>query len=109
MKEKNIVPPQPPRSSCYLIALDGTKPEEILPLTQELRAAGISCEFSLKAVNVGKQLKNANSARSSFALFVGGDESRAGMVKVKNMATGSEILIPRQEIVGRIAGMLDNK
>jgi histidyl-tRNA synthetase len=109
MKEKRLTPLHAARSGCYLIALDGTKPDEVIVLAQELRAAGVSCEFALKEGNVGRQLKNANAARSTYALFIGGDEGRSGMVKVKNMASGEEIMFPRQEIAGRMAGQLKSR
>lgn len=103
MKEKGISPVRPERSFCYITSLEGTKTAEIIAVAQELRASGISCEFSLKNLNVGKQMKNANAARSPFALFVGGDEARQGSVKIKNMTTGDETMVPRHEIVKNMA------
>jgi len=109
MKEKGIIPAQPERSFCYIITLDGTKSEEIIAQAQQLRAAGISCEFSLKNLSVGKQLKNANNARSPYALFIGGDEGRKGMIKVKNMTTGDETMVPHHDICDRMAGLLQQR
>ena len=106
MKEKGISPAQTGRSSCYITALEGTKPADIIALAQELRAAGISCEFSLKNINVSKQMKNANAARSPYALFVGGDEARQGLVKIKNMTTGDETTFPRNEIVNSMTRLI---
>jgi histidyl-tRNA synthetase len=109
MREKGIVPAHSARSGCYCIALDGTKPAEIIATAQELRAAGISCEFSLKGGSVGKQMKQANAARSSYVVFIGGDEGKTGMVKVKNMITGNEVFVPRQAITGTMAELLHQR
>jgi histidyl-tRNA synthetase len=99
MREKSIFPARTGRSFCYIAALEGTDSAEVITLAQELRAAGVSCEFSLKDLTVSKQMKNANTARSPFVLFAGGDESRQGMVKIKNMASGDESMVARQDIV----------
>jgi histidyl-tRNA synthetase len=99
MKEKGIVPPQPARSDCYLIALDDATSDEMIATAQELRNGGISCEFSLKSTGVGKQMKNANAARSPYTVFIGGSEGKSGMVKVKEMASGAEEIVPRRDMV----------
>jgi histidyl-tRNA synthetase len=95
MKEKGITPPLPARSDCYLIDPDLSCRREILAFARELRGQGIACEFCLKQSPLAMQLKLANAARSPCALFIGGRETAAGMVKIKNMGTGAETLIPR--------------
>jgi histidyl-tRNA synthetase len=102
MKEKGISPALPVRSFCYITALEGTKPADIIAIAQELRTAGISCEFSLKNLNVSKQMKNANAAHSPYTLFVGGDEAMQGLVKLKNMTTGNETMVLRVEIINSL-------
>jgi histidyl-tRNA synthetase len=106
MREKGISPARAGRSSCYVATLDGTMSAEVLTLVQQLRTAGVSCEFSLKDLNVGKQMKNANAARSPFVLFMGGDEARQGMVKIKNMSTGDESIVARHTIINNVLQMI---
>jgi histidyl-tRNA synthetase len=109
MREKGIVPQRPARSDCYLVALDDSLGEAVIAFAQELRRTGVSCEFPLKNVNVGRQLKLANAARSRYAVFIGGREDAAGMIKIKNMTTGEERLIPRGEAAAALAGMLQER
>ena len=109
LRAKGIVPPQPPRSSCYLINLNDSENRDLIVLAQELRALGISCEFSLKGTGVGKQFKMANAARSPFALLVGGEEGKAGMIKLKNMTSGEEALVARSEIGEKIGQMVQRR
>jgi histidyl-tRNA synthetase len=99
LTDKGIVPQEPPRCSCFIVALDDAPISEIIALAQELRRNGISTEFALRSSGVGKQMKIANAARSPYALFYGGEERARGMVKVKEMASGKESLLPRADIV----------
>jgi histidyl-tRNA synthetase len=105
LKAKGIAIPHPPRSTCYIVSLDDVD-SEVIAVARELRNRGISCEFPLKNVAIGKQLKNANTARSDFALFIGGDEGQKGMVKVKNMKNGEETLVSRNTLVDAVAVLL---
>jgi histidyl-tRNA synthetase len=98
LMDKGILPSEPPRCSCFIVALDDAPTNEIIALAQELRGNGISAEFALRPSNVGKQMKIANAARSPYALFYGGEERARGMVKVKEMASGRESLFFRTDI-----------
>jgi histidyl-tRNA synthetase len=99
LKEKGLLPPLPPRSTVFLVSFDDISRKEILGLAQELRNNGISCEFSLKQENVGKQLKSANTARSLFSVFLGGDEGKNNQIRIKNMQSGQEDLILKTDFI----------
>lgn len=99
LKEKGLAPPLPPRSKVFIVAFEDIGKEEIINVTQKIRSEGISCEFSLKNVAIGKQLKNANTARCLFTVFLGGEEGQKGQVRIKNMVDGSEILVNKPELV----------
>ncbi len=107
MKEKGIAPPHPARSDFFLIAVDNSFQEALIAFARELRHCGLACEFSLKNVTVGRQLALANAARSPYAVFIGGREEAAGMVKLKIMATGEERLIPRTGAAAALAEMIE--
>lgn len=106
MREKGLFPRQQPRSACFLVALDESDYPAVIALAQELRGRGISCEFAFRASAVGKQLKIADSGRVRLALFVGGDEAKSGMVKVKNMSTGEETLCSRTAVADAVDRLL---
>ena len=94
IKAKQSAPPPPPRSDVFIISLDNGASEEIIKNAQRLRQAGISCEFALKEnLNVGKQLKLADNANARYALFIGGEEAKAGQVRLKKLADGTETLV----------------
>ena len=94
IKAKQSAPPPPPRSDIFIISLDSGASAEVIKTAQRLRQAGISCEFALKEnMNVGKQLKLADNANARFALFIGGEEAKAGQVRLKKLADGTETLV----------------
>ncbi|HON09649.1 MAG TPA: histidine--tRNA ligase [Chitinispirillaceae bacterium] len=90
LKSCNLAPAQPPRSKVFLAAFEGTTTEEIISVASRIRSKGISCEFSFKATAISKQLKIANAARSIYTVFLGGEEGKAGKVRIKNMLSGNE-------------------
>lgn len=106
LKEKGKLPPVSARCQCFIVAIDEIARFEIIGLAQELRLQGISTEFALRAANIGKQMKIANAARATFALFLGGEEKARGEIKVKNMVSGEESFLPRTDIAARIKGIL---
>lgn len=109
MREKGIVPKLPPRSSVYLVTLDKKNREKVIAQAHKLRCDGISCEFALKPLNVGKQMKLADAARAKIVLFIGGDEEKEGMLKMRDMRSGEEKLIPLDTISDIIHVILHTK
>ncbi len=85
------------RSHVFVVTFDGSSPSLAIQMTQKLRNAGIGCEFSLKNCNIGKQMEQANNARAKIVVFVGGDESKSGNVKIRFMENGNETVISETE------------
>lgn len=98
LKEKGLAPPLPCRSKVFIVNLEDVDKQQVIELAQKIRNNGISCEFSLKSCPLGKQLKNANSARSAYTVFIGGDELKNGDVRVKNMTDGNETIVHLIEV-----------
>jgi histidyl-tRNA synthetase len=88
-----------PRSSVFIASFDDSHPRSAIRTAQVIRAAGISCEFGLKKNNIGKQMEQANSARASLVVFVGGDEEKQGNVKIRNMRSGQEVIVAGSELI----------
>lgn len=106
LKEKGLQPPHPPRSSVYIVSLNDMQKSDVISVAQKLRDNHISCEFSLKASNIGKQLKNANAARASFTVFIGGDEAKNGNVRIKDMSSGNEIVVKEELLLPELKSKL---
>jgi histidyl-tRNA synthetase len=98
LKEKSGQPVQPGRSDVFIVSFDAN-PEKFIETARIIRAEGVSCEFPLKAVGIGKQMELAHAARSAIVVFIGGNEEKEGNVKVKNMKTGEEKLIEKSGLI----------
>ncbi len=106
LKGKGINIEMPPRAEVFVVTFDRDTPQTPIRAAQRLREAGVSCEFSLNAGAVGKQMKLANAARSVLVLFVGGEEEKNGNAKLKDMRSGEESLISLGEMVQEIKNRL---
>ncbi len=95
------------RSNVFLISFDESHPANAIRTATVLRNAGISCEFSLKKTGAGKQMEQANAARSLLAVFIGGEEEKTGNVRMRNMKTGEEKLVARGELVSALKKALE--
>jgi histidyl-tRNA synthetase len=91
-------------SPALLVAGVGTGQEgEVLALAESLRAAGIACELevgrSLKSV-----LKRAHRAGAGRLVMVGEEELRRGVVAVKDLGSGTQREVDRDELVKELRG-----
>eukprot|EP00299_Pterocystis_sp_00344_P015831 c7922_g1_i1.p1 GENE.c7922_g1_i1~~c7922_g1_i1.p1 ORF type:complete len:790 (+),score=239.34 c7922_g1_i1:42-2372(+) len=69
-------------------------------LLDDLWTAGIAAEMLFKKDPKPKpQLDYANEKEIPFACFIGGDEIEKGLVKVKEMATGTQTDVARSELI----------
>ena len=76
--------------------------EYCLPILSELRAAGIRAEIYPDAAKMKKQMQYANVKAVPFVALVGENEMNAGMVTLKNMATGEQQMVPAAELLSHL-------
>lgn len=105
LKEKEP-PTIPSRSQVYIICFPDAYPQSAITTAQTLRSQGISAEFSLKQVGVGKQMKLADASGARIVLFAGGEESSQGKIKAKDMQTGTEQLVDIASLSTYLRGIL---
>lgn len=78
-----------------------------LALTAELRQAGLRAETYLDPKrNLSRQLQYADRRGIPFAAVLGPDELANGVVAVKDLATGEQVVMPRADAAGYIAARL---
>ena len=70
-------------------------------LAQEIRMAGCSVELGLDA-KVKRSMELANKIGARFVLLVGDNEMAAGRYALKNMSTGEQEQLTRDEIADRL-------
>lgn len=70
-----------------------------LKLMKELRNRGVNTELYPTSAKMAKQMKYANQKRVPFVALVGSREMETGVIAVKNMASGEQHQVEREELV----------
>ncbi|MEO8352374.1 MAG: HisS family protein, partial [Chthoniobacteraceae bacterium] len=86
-------------ADVYVVIAKDERRLDALALVQQLRDAGLSTDFPLTGLKVGKQFQAAESLGARVAILVGDEWPR---VKLKTLATREEVLISPDEIVARL-------
>ncbi len=70
-------------------------------LARELRDAGFTVELGLDA-KLKRSLELANKMGARFALIAGDNEIASGQYALKDMASGIQETVPREQLAGHI-------
>ncbi|HEY7499109.1 MAG TPA: histidine--tRNA ligase [Vicinamibacterales bacterium] len=100
MTERSMFPASVQSSSADLLAtlFDAAGVGDMLRLASELRDHGIRVEVYPEVEKLGKQFKYASARGIRFVAIVGEDERATGQVTVKNMTSGVQVVIPRDQL-----------
>lgn len=104
MDERGMFPPelQTNAADVMMTVMDENTAGESLKLANELRASGLRVLVYPEADKLGKQFKYASQIGVRFVCVLGESELAAGNVTLKNMETGEQETISREEIAGKI-------
>lgn len=75
---------------------------EALKLAEEFRKSGISCDFDLANRKFAKQLEKASKLNAQYAVIFGEDEIKEGILSVKELSTGKQEKIKKEELLSKI-------
>ena len=100
MTERNMFPPNLATTSADVMVtlFEGEPVEDALKLAADLRAAGLRVDVYPEPDKLGKQFKYAGARGVKFVTVVGADERAAGEVTLKNMETGEQQRVKREEV-----------
>ncbi|MDR1481636.1 MAG: histidine--tRNA ligase [Synergistaceae bacterium] len=102
MEGQGAYPGERPATDVYVIAVSSDASLEAVSLVHEIRSVGISADMDYMNRALKAQMKQASSVGAKFACIIGSDEMKSGMVGFKNMASGDQELIPRDEVLVRL-------
>src|SRR4030095_359553 len=71
---------------------------ESISLASELRSAGLRVDLYPEADKMGKQFKYASSREIPFVAIIGDDERARGEVAIKEMQSGEQRSVKREEV-----------
>jgi histidyl-tRNA synthetase len=100
MAERNMFPPAVVATAAdiMLTVWNAQRLGETLALAAMLRKAGLRVDVYPEADKIGKQFKYAASRSVPFVGVVGDDEQAKGVVAIKNLATGEQTPVPRDQV-----------
>jgi histidyl-tRNA synthetase len=87
-----------PPLDTYVVVVDARLTPEAIALVQELRRAGLSADCDLLARSMSRQFKEAARRRSRRALILGLKEAGPGAVVERDLASGAQRELPRNEV-----------
>jgi histidyl-tRNA synthetase len=90
-----------------IIAIGASAVDHAIELARELRASGRRVELLSPERGVKALLKRADKLGARYALIIGEDEIRTGVVQVKDLRTGVQTAVPRASVAAAVTSGAD--
>lgn len=87
---------------AYVIPVGATTREEAHRITAQLRQAGLATEIDLMGRSMSKSFKHADAIHARRAVIVGEKELAQGAVTVRDMTTGEQRLVSKEELLAAL-------
>ncbi len=87
---------------AYIAPLGQGMNREAVRLARELRRHDLIIELGDEGFRMKKSLETASRLGARYAIIVGENEVASGQFAIKNLATGEQVSVPRQQISARI-------
>lgn len=101
LKYEAVAVPDPPPPIVFVAAAEDEAADAAMVLSAELRRQGISLRAapgrSLKA-----QLKQADGSGARYTVIIGAEDLAGGTVRLRDMTTGEQRTVSRDELLGRL-------
>lgn len=81
----------------YFVSIDKNLSSFVYKTAIELRRKGLLVEMDYLSRSVKAQMREANKFNAKYVLMIGGDEFAKGVVLLKNMSSGEQIEIPKED------------
>ncbi|MFN8177429.1 MAG: histidine--tRNA ligase [bacterium] len=105
--EQTQGPPASAGPFAFVVTAGDAARRAALPLARDLRRAGIRCDVSFAGGGFGKQFKAADRRGARFAVVLGEDEIAKGTVSLKDLASGEQREIARDELAAQLLGLAE--
>jgi histidyl-tRNA synthetase len=104
MGERNMFPPSLVATPAdVMVTIWNTeRAGEALELAGELRAAGLRVDLYPESDKIGKQFRYASARNIPLVAILGDDEIARGEVAVKNLASGQQVSVKREQVAAFI-------
>ena len=92
----------PERLDCMILPAAPSMLSECLKIARELRSAGVSVDVDLMGRSLSKAIAYADARGTEHAIIVGAKDLVVGKVTLRNMRTGEQTQVPREELITRM-------
>jgi histidyl-tRNA synthetase len=100
LEEKGLLEKQvPKRQLDYFVTYIGVFGKDAWQIVEKLRSMGYTTNFSYKMGGLSKQLKEASAQNAKKCIIIGEEELKEGKITVKDMDTGEQQLVGREEFL----------
>ena len=99
LREAGLIGTATSSVQALVTQMDEAQLPAYLALASELRQAGINTEVVMEPSKLGKQFKHADRQRIPFVVTIGPEEAATGEVKLKEMQTGREWVVPLERAI----------
>jgi histidyl-tRNA synthetase len=90
------------RLDCMVLPSGEEMLDECLRIARDLRRAGLSVDVDLMGRSLRKAIAYADARGARYAVIVGARDLASGRVTLRNMTTGEQELVPREDLAGRL-------
>jgi len=102
LESQKVDLPRPPENLVWLVSHGPAAKAANWQLMLQLRRAGFTCDMDPGDRSVKSQFKVADREKAAFCLTTGETELAANTVVVKELATGQQETIPRDQVIDRL-------
>lgn len=106
LKERGLVPPAPAAIEVFVAGVTAEDQPHVLQLAHLLREAGLRVEYALRAENLGKQLKLADTRSARVAVVIGPDDRARGEVQLKDLAGKTQRAVALARVADDVKAMV---
>jgi histidyl-tRNA synthetase len=98
MKERGAEVPQPPGAEVYVVHAGPGTEREAFVIAQGLRHANVRTDFAFGERSLKAQMRHAGAAGARYAVIVGEDELKDGVVTLRDLTTGEQRRVSPDEL-----------
>lgn len=107
LEQSGVLPDlRPNPANFFVTTFDESSLIDSMQLAAELRSAGFRTEWYPEPVRLPRQFKYADRQDIPYTLILGPDEIQAGTVAVKDMRTGDQVDISREDLIEYLSDLV---
>jgi histidyl-tRNA synthetase len=106
LQAQGVEIPKPEPLDVYLIGLGEPAEKEVTKLLHQLRVQGLKAEKDYQGRKMKAQMKSADRFQAKYVAILGDDELARGEITLKQMETGSQVIVSLVDLASNAAKTL---